>query len=136
MTQINPYLNFNGNCREAMIFYEECLDAELNLETIGESPMANQMLDKPKDAILHAGLTKDGQLLLMGSDMLGNQLIPGNSVTLSVNCSSEEEIYRLFDKLASGGQIQDPLADMFWGAMFGALTDKFGLNWILNYNRN
>ena len=136
MTQINAYLNFNGNCREAMTFYEECLDAELKLETIGESPMAYQMSDKPKDAILHAGLTKDGQLLLMGSDMLGNQLIPGNSVTLSVNCGSEEEIYRLFNKLSTGGKIQDPLADMFWGAKFGALTDKFGLNWILNYNRN
>ncbi|GAB4032966.1 VOC family protein [Spirosoma gilvum] len=135
MTQINPYLNFNGNCREAMTFYKECFGCELNLQTIGESPIADQAADEAKDHILHAGLTKKGALLLMGSDMLGTSLIVGNSVTLSINCSSEDDIRCFFSKLAVGGQIKDPLTDMFWGALFGSLTDKFGLNWILNYNK-
>ncbi|MBN8820597.1 MULTISPECIES: VOC family protein [unclassified Spirosoma] len=135
MTQINPYLNFNGNCREAMMFYRECLGGELNLQTIGESPISDQMSDEIKDRILHAGLTKDGHLLLMGSDMMGSSLIAGNSVTLSINCRSEEDIRRFFSTLAEGGQIKDPLSDMFWGALFGSLTDKFGLSWVLNYSR-
>ncbi|WP_080055345.1 VOC family protein [Spirosoma aerolatum] len=135
MTQINPYLNFNGNCREAMTFYRECLGGELNLQTIGESPIGDQMPDEIKERILHAGLTKDGNLLLMGSDMMGSGLIVGNSVTLSINCRSEKDIHQFFSKLAEGGQIRDPLSDMFWGALFGSLTDKFGLSWVLNCNR-
>lgn len=135
MTQINPYLNFNGNCREAMTFYRECLGGELTFQTMGESLIADQVANEAKDRILHAGLTQKGHLLLMGSDMMGANLVVGNSVTLSINCSREEDIRLFFSKLAVGGQIKEPLADMCWGALFGSLTDKFGLNWVLTYNK-
>lgn len=136
MTQINSYLTFNGNCREAMTFYKECLGGELVLQTIGESPMADKMPVKMKESILHSTLTKDN-LVLMGSDMCDeNGLIKGNSVSLMLNCSSEEEIKACYANLSKGGEATHPLEQTFWGALFGDLTDKFGNHWLLNYQTN
>lgn len=133
MTQINAYLTFNGNCREAMTFYKACLGGELSFQTVGESPLSAGMPERMKNCILHATLTKDA-LVLMGSDMLGEQgLIQGNSVALSLNCSSEAEIKSYYTKLSAGGKADHPLEESFWGALFGDLTDKFGNHWILNY---
>lgn len=135
MTQINSYLTFNGNCREAMNFYKECLGGELFLQTIGESPMSDKMPSKMKESILHSTLTKDA-LVLMGSDMVGEQgLIKGNAVSLVLNCSSEEEVKTCYDNLSNGGKATHPLENTFWGALFGGLTDKYGNHWLLNYNK-
>ena len=136
MTQINAYVNFSGNCLEAMTFYKECLDGELTLQTVGGSPIEAQCPAGMKDQVLHATLTK-GVLLLMGSDMEGpGGFVKGNNIALSVNCSSEEEINTFFSKLSADGKIMDPLKVQFWGAMFGVLTDKFGIRWIFNYDKN
>ena len=133
MTQINSYLTFNGNCREAMTFYKECLGGELVLQTIGESPMADKMPAQMKRSILHSTLTK-GNLVLMGSDMVAdNGLVKGNSVSLMLNCSSEEEIKNCYKNLAKDGKATHPLENTFWGALFGDLTDKFGNHWLLHY---
>jgi PhnB protein len=134
MTHINAYLHFNGNCREAMTFYQECLGGELTMQTIGESPMAAQMSPEAKDSIMHATLTKGG-LVLMASDMMGDKPDYGNVISLMLYCSSEDEIKDCFAKLSSGGTIQQPLAEQFWGANYGELTDKSGLNWMLNYDK-
>jgi len=135
MSQINSYLTFSGNCREAMTFYKECLGGELFIQTIGESPMADKLPGKMKDYILHSTLTK-GSLVLMGSDMVPeNGLIKGNAVSLSLNCASEEEIKTCYNKLAAGGRQDHPLEDTFWGALFGDLTDKYGNHWLLNFER-
>jgi len=134
--QINSYLTFNGNCKEAMTFYKECLGGELTFQTVGESPLSDKMPKKMKNCILHSTLTKDA-LVLMGSDMVSeNGLVKGNSVSLSLNCSSEEEIRNCFTNLSTGGTANHPLEDSFWRALFGDLTDKFGNHWILNFNRN
>ena len=133
MTQINSYLTFNGNCREAMSFYKECLGGDLMLQTIGESPMADKMPAKMKESILHSTLTKDN-LVLMGSDMCDEKgLIKGNSVSLMLNCSSEEEIKACYAKLSKDGEATHPLENTFWGAVFGDLTDKFGNHWLLHF---
>ncbi|MES2727799.1 MAG: VOC family protein [Bacteroidota bacterium] len=135
-TQINTYLTFSGNCREAMTFYQSCLGGELVFQTIGESPLAAQMPEQMKACILHATLTK-GSLLLMGSDMVASAgLIFGNAVSLSLNCVSEEEIRNCYSKLSVGGKATHPLENSFWGALFGGLTDKYGNHWLLNYNKN
>jgi PhnB protein len=135
MSTINSYLTFNGNCREAMTFYKECLDGELTFQTIGESPLSGKMPKKMKDCILHSTLT-NGSLVLMGSDMVGeNGLIRGNAVSLTLNCNSETEIRSCYKKLSAGGVATHPLEDSFWGALFGGLTDKYGNNWLLNCNK-
>jgi PhnB protein len=133
MTQINAYLTFSGNCREAMHFYKTCLGGELHLQTIGESPLAEKMPAQMKECILHSTLTKDG-MVLMGSDMVGEKgRITGNTVSMALNCSSEEEIKRCYENLSNGGEATHPLENTFWGALFGDLVDKFGNHWLLNY---
>lgn len=136
MTQINSYLTFNGNCREAMTFYKECLGGELALQKIGESPLGAQLPPQMKENILHSTLIKNG-LVLMASDMVGEEgLIKGNAVSLMLNCSSEEEIKTAYAKLSEGGKATNPLHDTFWGAIFGDLTDKFGNQWLLHYDKS
>ncbi|KAF2343124.1 VOC family protein [Flavobacterium tistrianum] len=136
MTQINSYLTFNGNCRQAMTFYKECLGGELSFQTVGESPLSEKMPERMKNCILHSTLSK-GALVLMGSDLVSEKgLIKGNSVSLSLNCSSEEEIKDCYAKLSAGGTANHQLEESFWGALFGDLTDKFGNHWILNCTKN
>jgi PhnB protein len=136
MAQINTYLTFNGNCREAMTFYQECLGGELNFQTIGESPLADKMPPLMKDGILHSTLT-NGALLIMASDMVSEQgLIRGNAVSLMLNCSSEAEVRAFYEKLSSSGKATHTLENSFWGALFGDLTDKFGNNWLLHFDKN
>lgn len=136
MTNINSYLTFNGNCREAMTFYAACLGGELTFQTIGESPMSEKMPPQMKDSILHAMLINGG-VVIMASDMVSEAgIINGNSVSLMLNCGSEKEIKDCYKKLAEGGTADHPLEDTFWGAVFGDLTDMFGNHWLLNYTRN
>ena len=134
MTQINSYLTFNGNCRQAMNFYKDCLGGELFFQTIGESPLSDKMPEQMKDCILHSTLT-NGNLVIMASDMVGeNGLIKGNTVSLMLNCSSEEEIRNFYAALSDGGKQTHPLEISFWGALFGDLVDKFGNNWLLHFD--
>lgn len=134
-TTLNVYLNFNGECREAMTFYQKCIGGELILQKISESPMAAQMPSEEGFKILHSSLRKD-HIVLFGSDMIGHQLNRGNGITLLLNCGSDEEINTYFRKLSEGGRIKMPLHQSFWGAVYGELTDKFGLNWMFNYSKN
>jgi len=135
MSTINSHLTFNGNCREAMTFYQSCLGGELTFQTVGDSPLSAKMPKKMKDSILHSTLS-NGSVLLMGSDMVNeNGLTRGNAISLTLNCESEKEIRNCYKKLSAGGQATHPLEDTFWGALFGGLTDKYGNIWMLNYNR-
>jgi len=135
MTHINAYLNFNGQCREAMTFYQECLGGELVMQKISESPMAARVPSEMGAKILHSSLTKEN-LVLMASDMMGNTIIKGNSINLCINCSSMEEINSFFTNLSPGGKVIEQLHQSFWGAIFGVLTDKFGITWMFNYSKN
>jgi PhnB protein len=136
MKNIHSYLTFNGNCREAMTFYKKCLGGNLELQTIGESPLADKMPQKMKDCILHATLTNDN-LVLMGSDMTPQTgLIKGNAVSLMLDCKSEKEIKSYYKKLSAGGQATHPLEDTFFGSILGGLSDKFGNHWLLHFKKN
>ncbi len=136
MAQLNPYLNFDRNCREAMNFYKDCLGGELFLQTVGEMPeMAAQMPHDWKDTILHSQL-KSGDMVIMGSDMSRDKRLEGNTVHLCIQCNTEEELNRFFSKLSAGGKIVEPIADMPWGAKYGALTDKYGKHWMFNFQKS
>ena len=135
MTQLNAYLHFNGNCREAMTFYKDSLGGELVMQTVGESPMAGQMPAAQRKNILHASLTNKG-MALMGSDMNGPGGVKhGNAISLTVVCSSKTEIEALSAKLSAGGKVLHPLKEEFFGT-YGDLTDKYGIHWMLNYDKN
>ncbi len=135
MTQFNAYLSFNGNCREAMNFYKDCFGGELTIQTVGESPMAKDMPAEMQNQVMHSQLSNGTNIMLLASDLHREKLTPGNNITLCINCSSEEEINNFFSKLSEGGNVTDKLSVKFWGGTFGGLTDKFGINWIMNYSK-
>lgn len=129
MTTINAYLTFCGNCRDAMLFYKDCLGGELSIQTVEESPMADQWPIDTQKHILHAALVK-GDMVLLASDINSVPLINGNTISLSLNCADETEINNYFVRLSQGGIITHPLHD-FFGGKIGALTDKHGISWLL-----
>ena len=135
MAQINAYLNLAGKCREAMNFYKECLGGELSFMMVGETPMAKDMPQERHQLILHSSLT-NGDRVIFASDMIDGDPVFGNTVQLCLNCISEEEIRTVYNKLAVGGEIHDPLRETFWGAIFGGVIDKFGIRWMFNYDKN
>lgn len=135
MAHIITYLTFAGNCREAMEFYRGCLGGSLEFQTIGESPLAGSMPQEMRDCILHSTLTR-GALKIMGSDMVGERgLIRGNSVSLMLDCTGEEEVRTFFERLANGGTVTHELEATFWGALFGDLTDRYGNQWLLHFDK-
>lgn len=116
-----------------MNFYKDCLGGELSIQTIGESPISDKMPEQMKQSILHSTLIK-GQLVLMGSDMVGDSgLIKGNALSMMLDCESEEEIKAIYSKLSEGGKAEHPLENSFFGAIFGDLTDKYGNHWLLHF---
>ena len=136
MTQINAYISFNGNCREAMNFYKESLGGgELSIQTVENSPAASMMPPEMGKSILHSQLIKD-RIVIMGSDMLRDKRNTGNSVSLMMNCSSDKELRTFFENFSRGGKVIDPIADMFWGATFGTLIDKYGVTWMFSFDKN
>jgi PhnB protein len=136
MAEINCYLTFNGNCREAMTFYQDCLGGELYFQTLGESPLSEKMPKKMKDCILHATLIKSA-MVMQGSDMAPQSgLVKGNNVSLLLNCNSKKEIRTIYSKLSAGGRADHVIEYSFWGALFGKLTDKFGNHWLLSFDKN
>jgi len=103
--------------------------------TVGESPVADE-IPAPKNSILHSTLTK-GERVIMGSDLhWGEQLSNGNGLQICVDCESEQEINHLFMKLSQGGEVTQPLMDMPWGSKFASFVDKYGKNWILNFDQS
>ena len=136
MKSIQAYLSFNGNCREAMTFYQQCLGGELHFQTIGASPLSKKMPAKMKKCILHAEL-KNENLVLYGSDMVSETgLFKGNAVSLVLKCTSVKETRACYKKLSHGGAKTYPLKSTYWNVLFGGLTDKYGNNWMLNCEKN
>lgn len=133
MEPIVPYLNFNGNAGEALDFYTKAFDGKVVFQQkFGDSPM-----DVPadfKDKVMHATF-QAGSLTIMASDCGPNQSVsPGTNYALSLNFKSVDDIERTFAALSPGAQITMALEDTFWGARFGMLTDKFGINWMFNHD--
>lgn len=133
--QIAPYLMFNGNCEEALNFYASCLDGQIQGLMRFEGSPAEEMSESKQD-VLHATFVAK-ELMFMASD--GGKNAPtetdGGKVHLSLNFDSVEEEEKVYNALAEGGRQTMPLADTFWGARFGMLTDKFGINWMFNYDK-
>ena len=137
--QIQPYLFFSGNCEQAINFYAETLGAEIVMvmrykDMPEEAKQGNAPQDVDPDAIMHAHL-KIGGSAFMASDGCSpddDTKVSHKGFSLSLNPHSAEEGQRLFDKLAAGGVITMPYSPTFWAKGFGMLTDKFGVNWMIN----
>lgn len=134
MGQLITYLTFNGNCREAMEFYQQCLGGELRCQTVGESPKTDELPDEMKRYIVQAFLKKDN-LMLMGTDMTDEEVLRGNSVSILLDCNDESRIKTYYQNLQKGGQATHPLQETHWGDLFGELTDKYGNHWLFHCKR-
>ena len=140
MATINAYLTFDGTCEEAFNFYKSVLGGDFPMVgKFGDMPPQEGMppiSDEVKNRIMHMSLPISAETVLMGSDTMpgihDHQV--GNNISLSINTDSREEADRVFTGLSAGGKVSMPLADTFWGAYFGMWTDKFGINWMVNYD--
>ncbi len=139
--RVCTYLNFPGNTEEAMNFYKNVFQAEfsgMGLQRFGDIPQGDgypPIADNVKKMILHVELPIMGGHVLMATDApkeMGFTVTPGNNMHISVEPETRAEAERLFNALSQGGTIIMPLADMFFGSYFGQLTDKFGINWMVN----
>lgn len=118
-----------------MQFYQQCLGGELILQTVAGSPLENECPPTMKDQILHASLNNEG-FILMGSDMNGpDGYIQGTHIALTLNCKSEKEINISFKQLSDGAKIIHNLRIAFWGAIFAVFTDRYGIKWMLNFDK-
>jgi PhnB protein len=137
MAAINPYLVFNGNCEEAFNYYKSVFGVEFQMISKfkdmpgGECPVADE------NKIMHVSMAIGNKGdVLMGSDNgsgMGDVVV-GNNFSISVTTGSEEETKKIFDGLAAGGKTTMPLASTFWSPLFGMLTDKFGINWMVSFD--
>jgi len=129
MLGINPYISFKGNCREAIEFYKSALGAEVTfVQTVGESPMADM---GPAANILHCSLKILGSTVMMSDDPSPGAAAAGN-ISLAAGLNDVAEARRIFDSLADGGAVIQPLAKTFWAEAFGMVTDRFGVRWMIN----
>jgi len=142
--RVSTYLNFSGNAEEAFLFYQSVFKTEFvngisRFGNIPQEPNQPAIAEELKDLVLHVELPIVGGHILMGTDApkeMKFTVTQGNNMHINLEPESKEETSRLFEALAEGGSITMPIQDMFWGAYYGTLTDKFGINWMLNYNSN
>ena len=134
MRTTNVYLNFDGNCRAAMTFYGQCLNAQPGFTRYADGPPDFCVDAKSTpDRILHAEL-HSGPFVLMASDtMPGMDFKPGNNFSISLSCESLAEMEKLFAAFSEHGKVILPMHDAFWGGRFGMLTDQFGIKWMFSY---
>ena len=130
MIGVEPYIAFRGNCKEAIDFYKNALGAEvLFAQPYGESPMAEM---GPADAIMHATIKVGDTSIMMCDDFHTENFTTGGNISLAVGLNDTDRAKTIFGNLADGGNVTMPLDKTFWAEAFGMLTDKFGVNWMIN----
>ena len=137
---MNPYLNFDGKAEEAFNFYKSVFGGEFTgVHKMSDIPGSDKFPENEKNRITHIALPIDGHTVLMASDTMpsmGQTVREGNNVHISLHPESREEAERLFNGLSAGGKVEMPLQDTFWGAYYGSFKDKFGIQWMVNYDHS
>lgn len=133
ITQINPYLNFNGDAAKAAKLYESALGAKIeHMSRFGDMP-GDGTKPEDKDRVMHATLRFGNAGVIMMSDTQpGMPHTPGSNNYVSLNCDDAADMETKFNALSSGGTVLMPLNDTFWGARFGMLIDAHGIRWMFN----
>jgi len=133
MAQITPYLSFNGNCTEAMRWYERVFNGKIEtLITNGESPVAEHVPPGNADRIMHAYLTFEGTALMAGDALAGERYEGMKGFSVAVNFDTADRAKRVFEELSDGATVTMPFSPAFWAEGFGMLTDRYGTPWIIN----
>jgi PhnB protein len=133
MPQPIPYLSFNGNCADAMRFYETVLKGKLQMMlTYGEAPGGSECAPEGKNLIMHAYLVLQDGFLMAGDSPPGMPYEGMTGIMLTLSYPTQSEAVEVFHALADGGKVTMPLAPTFWAKTFGMVTDRFGVSWGIN----
>lgn len=134
MNNLTPYLIFKGDCEEAINFYKDCFGGKVGLiARYSDGP--RELTDENRDKIMHVSLTFPGGLLFAADDMGSGETAArteGSNVHLNLTFDTLDEMQTCFDKMREGGKVTLELEDQFWGARFGMLSDRFGIQWMFN----
>jgi PhnB protein len=144
MSKVSTYLNFPKKTEEAFKFYKSIFKTEFGSNGIiyfGDMPKNPKipLPEEQKKLVMHVELPITGGHLLMGTDApepMGFKITFGNNVYINLEPDTREETKRLYNALSAGGKAIMPLDDMIWGAYFGSCRDKYGINWMFNYDKN
>jgi PhnB protein len=129
--QMNPYLSFNGQCEAAFKFYERCLGGQLGaIFRYAGTPFADQVPADWQDKVMH-GSVKVGEQLLAGADVAPDRYEAPKGFSLSLQMKDPAEAERVFRELGKDGKVVVPLEKTFWAARFGAVVDRFGIQWMI-----
>lgn len=139
-TTVNIYLTFDGKSEEAFNFYKSVFGGEFAyVGRFKDMPAGSPIPESSKEKIMHISLPISKETILMASDTMPGYspaLVQGNNYTITVTPESEEEAKRIYNALSSGGKVIMPLEKTFWDALYGMFTDKFGIQWAVNYEYN
>jgi len=127
-----PHLNFNGTCEEAFKFYEKLFGGRIEMLMPWSNIPNNELPPEMQDKITHASLRLEDGGSLAGSDAPPSRYTRPAGFGVILNFKGVERAQRIFDGLAEGGQVGMPLAETFWAARFGMVTDRFGIPWMVN----
>lgn len=139
MKNLFPYLSFNGNTEEAINFYKSILGGEIvEISRFKDAPpIDDKALTKAQEnLIMNAVYVINEETTIMASDghPAYGEVPFGKNISLAINAESKEDADKIFNGLSEGGKITMPLEETFWGAYFGMCDDKFGINWMINYD--
>lgn len=140
MAQINPYIHFNGNAEEAFTFYKSVFGGEFATVVRFKDMPANPEFPIPENEankIMHIALPIGKSNVLMGSDtpeFMGKHNENETRSKISISAESKEEADKLFNGLSAGGKVEIPIADSPWGSYFGMFRDKYGIEWMVDYD--
>ncbi|MGG3450630.1 VOC family protein [Domibacillus aminovorans] len=134
---VDVYINFNGNCREAVEFYAQVFGTEKpQIMTFDETPPNPEfpLPDEAKNLVMHTRLDIDGSNVMFSDVFPGMPFVEGNNISLALVNKNMDEIKSIFNKLREGGTVVMDLQETFWSKLYGQVIDKFGINWQFNYD--
>lgn len=132
---LQVYFVLNGNAKEAIDFYSGVFGSEAKIMTFGEAPPqpGYQLPEEAKDRIMHAHLEIEGNIVMFSDTFPGQPYTVGNNITLAIVTEDLDKLQRYYDQLKEGGKVGMELQETFWSKAYGQVTDKFGVEWQLNY---
>ena len=127
----HPYLFFGGNCREALTRYQEIFGGELVIMAMKDVPAEHEVPANQAELVMHAALTLNGNLLMASDDPTTDSFGPVQGMMVSYSVADPGEAKRVFEALAEGGTVMQPIGETFWSPMFGMCVDRFGTPWMV-----
>ena len=137
--RVHPYLYFDGKAEEAFKFYRNVFGGEIkDMMKMKDAPGGDKLPLEEQELVMHIGLPIGNDIFLMASDIIpsaGQKLQAGSQTYVLLDVESIEEADRLYLGLSEGGDIEMEIQDVFWGAYYGSFTDKFGIRWMINFDK-